>query len=73
MQENELVYVYFGPLTGSRALIPPKSPMSNLPIPPSSKRRIGRQPNAFTYWLRHYMRIIPPRLRALPSIAARSS
>jgi isopentenyl-diphosphate Delta-isomerase len=73
MQENELVYVYFGPLTAQPR--PDPAEVSNIEFanPVELKRRIARQPNSFTYWLRHYMRNHSAEIARLANKAARSS
>jgi isopentenyl-diphosphate delta-isomerase len=55
MHENEFVYVYFGPLVGQTHPDPDEVSGVELADPAEIDRRIGRQPNDFTYWLRHYM------------------
>jgi isopentenyl-diphosphate delta-isomerase len=54
LQENEFVYVYFGPLTES--LRPDPAEISGVEILSVGEigRRIKREPDAFTYWLKHY-------------------
>jgi isopentenyl-diphosphate delta-isomerase len=55
MHENEFVYVYFGPLIGETRPEPDEVSGVEFADPAEIGRRIGRQPEAFTYWLRHYM------------------
>lgn len=55
MHENEFVYVYFGPLIGETHPEPDEVSGVEFADPAEIGRRIGRQPEAFTYWLRHYM------------------
>jgi isopentenyl-diphosphate Delta-isomerase len=54
MQENEYVYVLFGRLAGE----PHPDPAEVAAVQSLSldeiKRRIGKEPQSFTYWLRHY-------------------
>ena len=54
MQENELVYVYFGRLTS----VPRPDPAEIADVAFLSceevGRRIRRQPNAFAFWFKHY-------------------
>ena len=54
MTENEFVYVYFGPLTG--APDPDPAEVSDIEFASADdiRRRIARQPDAYTYWLKHY-------------------
>jgi isopentenyl-diphosphate delta-isomerase len=63
MQENELVYVYFGAL---RTPIDPNpaevSAVESLTLDELS-RRIRRNPTAFTVWLRHYVQHHLPDLK----------
>jgi isopentenyl-diphosphate delta-isomerase len=54
MQENEFVYVYFGPLVSYLQPDPAEVSEVALLSPTEIKRRIARQPDAFTYWLKHY-------------------
>ncbi len=54
MQENEYVYVFFGRLSGEARPDPAEvAAVQSLPLD-EIKRRIGKDPQAFTYWLRHY-------------------
>jgi isopentenyl-diphosphate Delta-isomerase len=73
MQENELVYVFFGPLTAPPRPDPAEVSKIEFADPVELKRRIARKPNSFTYWLRHYMRTHSTEIARLASIAARSS
>jgi isopentenyl-diphosphate Delta-isomerase len=54
MQENEFVYVYFGPLAAR--LRPDPAEVSAVAFLSVDEivRRIKRAPAAYTYWLRHY-------------------
>jgi isopentenyl-diphosphate delta-isomerase len=54
MQENEYVYVYFGPLRS--ALQPDPAEVADLEFVgiEALRRRILRRPGAYAYWLRHY-------------------
>ena len=54
MHENEFVYVYFGALTGKPK--PDPAEIANVEYASVAEiaRRIGRKPEGFTYWLRHY-------------------
>jgi len=54
MRENEYVYVFFGRLSGEARPDPAEvAAVQSLPLD-EIKRRIGKDPQAFTYWLRHY-------------------
>ena len=55
MQENEFVYVYFGPLTATPTR-PAEVAEVEFASPDEIRRRIAREPDAFTYWLRHYFK-----------------
>ena len=54
MQENEFVYVYFGPLTAQPQPDPAEVSDVEFVSADEIRRRIAREPEAFTYWLRHY-------------------
>ena len=56
MQENEFVYVYFGPLQSR--LQPDPAEISNVELLRVGEisRRIEQQPNAFAFWLKHYFK-----------------
>jgi isopentenyl-diphosphate Delta-isomerase len=56
MHENEYVYVFFGKLAGE--LQPDPSEVADVELLPLDdlRRRIRKSPEAFTYWLRHYIR-----------------
>jgi isopentenyl-diphosphate delta-isomerase len=55
MQENEYVYVFFGRLRGEPRPDPAEvAAVQSLPLD-EIKRRIGKNPQSFTYWLRHYL------------------
>ena len=56
MAENELVYVYFGPLTVPPQPDPAEVSDVEFVAPEEISRRIAREPEAFTYWLRHYFK-----------------
>ena len=73
MQENELVYVFFGPLTAPPRPDPAEISAVQIANPAEVKRRIARQPMAFAYWLRHYMQNHAADIARLANIAARSS
>jgi isopentenyl-diphosphate delta-isomerase len=54
MQENEYVYVFFGRLSGEPHPDPAEvAAVQSLPLD-EIKRRIGKNPRSFAYWLRHY-------------------
>lgn len=57
MQENELVYVYFGELRES--IKPNMDEIIDVDFltPQEIRRRMQRNPSSFTYWLRHYFRV----------------
>ena len=55
MQENEYVYVFFGRLRDEPRPDPAEvAAVQSLPLD-EIKRRIGKNPQSFTYWLRHYV------------------
>jgi isopentenyl-diphosphate delta-isomerase len=54
MQENELVYVYFGALRDQPEPDPAEVANVEFASADEIKRRIGRDPDGFTFWLRHY-------------------
>jgi isopentenyl-diphosphate delta-isomerase len=54
MQENEFVYVYFGPLMAQPAPNPAEVSDVEFVSADEIAERIAREPAAFTYWLRHY-------------------
>jgi isopentenyl-diphosphate Delta-isomerase len=56
MQENELVYVYFGRLAS--ALRPDPAEIADVAFLSCEEvaRRIKRDPNAFAFWFKHYFR-----------------
>jgi isopentenyl-diphosphate delta-isomerase len=56
MAENELVYVYFGPLMAPPRPDPAEVSEVEFVAPDEIRRRIARAPDAFAYWLRHYFR-----------------
>jgi isopentenyl-diphosphate delta-isomerase len=54
MQENEYVYVFFGKLSDEPHPDPAEvAAVQSLSVD-ELKRRIGKSPGSFTYWLRHY-------------------
>jgi isopentenyl-diphosphate delta-isomerase len=56
MQENELVYVYFGPLCAPLRPDPAEVASVELAGAAEIKRRIRQRPDAYTVWLKHYFR-----------------
>jgi isopentenyl-diphosphate Delta-isomerase len=56
MQENELVYVYFGRLKSRPKPDPAEVADLELLSLPELSRRIKRKPGDFTYWMKHYVR-----------------
>ena len=54
MQENEFVYVYFGPLIAQPNPDPAEVSEVEFASADEIARRIARQPDGFVYWLRHY-------------------
>ena len=54
MQENEFVYVYFGPLIAQPEPDPAEVSEVEFASADEITRRIARQPDGFVYWLRHY-------------------
>jgi isopentenyl-diphosphate delta-isomerase len=55
MQENELVYVYFGTLREPPQPDPAEVSKVECLSLDELKRRIHRKPDAYTVWLRHYI------------------
>jgi isopentenyl-diphosphate delta-isomerase len=56
MQENEFVYVYFGPLIAQPNPDPAEVSEVESASADEIARRIARQPDAFVYWLQHYFK-----------------
>jgi isopentenyl-diphosphate delta-isomerase len=56
MQENEFVYVYFGPLESQPRPDPAEVSKVEFASPDEINRRIKQRPNSFTYWMKHYVR-----------------
>ena len=54
MQENELVYVYFGALAAQPRPDPAEVARVDLLSVREIDRRIRSEPDTFTYWLQHY-------------------
>jgi isopentenyl-diphosphate Delta-isomerase len=72
MQENELVYVYFGALRGKAK--PDPAEIANLELASVTEitRLIRRTPDCFTHWLRHYFRNHLSAIARLANKAARA-
>ncbi len=56
MQENEFVYVYFGPLCSAPDPNPAEIAKVEFASVGDLGRRIKREPECFTFWLKHYFR-----------------
>jgi isopentenyl-diphosphate delta-isomerase len=56
MRENEFVYVYFGRLASELRPDPAEIAGVALLSCHEIRRRIGQEPDAFTFWLKHYFR-----------------
>ncbi len=56
MQENEYGYVFFGRLAGELRPDPAEVADTELLSLDELRHRIHKTPEAFTYWLRHYVR-----------------
>jgi isopentenyl-diphosphate delta-isomerase len=56
MHENELVYVYFGPLQAPVRPDPAEVAKIEFVSAAEVKRRIKRRPDSFAVWLKHYFR-----------------
>jgi isopentenyl-diphosphate delta-isomerase len=72
MQENEYVYVYFGPLQSR--LRPDPAEISNVEFLRVGEinRRIKQQPDAFAFWLRHYFQYHLAEIERCANEAARA-
>ena len=73
MQENEYVYVYFGPLTAQPNPDPAEVSEVALASTDEIARRIARQPDGYVYWLRHYFENHGPQIARLAKRAARTA
>jgi isopentenyl-diphosphate delta-isomerase len=73
MQENEFVYVYFGPLTAPPLPDPAEVSAVEPASPAHINQRIKQRPNSFTYWLRHYMQNHSSDIARLARMAAHGS
>ena len=73
MQENEFVYVYFGPLIAQPN--PDPAEVSDVEFASADEiaRRMARQPDGFVYWLRHYFKNHGPQIARLAKQAARKA
>ena len=73
MQENEFVYVYFGPLIAQPD--PDPAEVSDVEFASADEiaRRIARQPDGFVYWLRHYFDSHGPQIARLAKRTARTA
>ena len=72
MTENELVYVYFGPLAASPAPDPDEVAGIEYARPREIQRRIKTEPAAFTSWLKHYFQHHFPEIVRCADASARS-
>ena len=68
-----MVYVYFGPLTARPDPDPAEVADVEFLSAEEIKRRIARQPEAFTYWLKHYFANHFPDIAQHAKSAARSA
>jgi isopentenyl-diphosphate Delta-isomerase len=73
MQENEFVYVYFGPLIEEPNPDPAEVSEVEFASPDDIARRIAREPDAFVYWLRHYFENHGKEIARLAKRAARDA
>ena len=73
MQENEFVYVYFGPLVEQPNPDPAEVSEVMFASADEIARRIARQPDGFVYWLRHYFENHSPQIARLAKRAARTA
>jgi isopentenyl-diphosphate delta-isomerase len=73
MQENEFVYIYFGPLTAQADPDPAEVSEVEFASPDEIARRIARQPDGFVYWLRHYFENHGQQIARLAKRAARQA
>jgi isopentenyl-diphosphate delta-isomerase len=73
MQENEFVYVYFGPLIEHPN--PDPAEVSDVEFASADEimRRIAREPGAYVYWLRHYFENHGPQIVRLARRVARDA
>jgi isopentenyl-diphosphate delta-isomerase len=73
MQENEYVYVYFGPLIAQPNPDPAEVSEVEFASADEIARRIARQPDAYVYWLRHYFENHGTQIARLAKRAAREA
>jgi isopentenyl-diphosphate delta-isomerase len=73
MQENEFVYVYFGPLTAQPNPDPAEVSDVELASAEEIARRIARQPDGFVYWLQHYFKNHGQQIARLAKQASRTA
>lgn len=73
MQENEFVYVYFGPLTAQPKPDPAEVSDVDFASADEIARSITRNPNMFAYWLRHYFTNHGTEIARLAKRAARTA
>jgi isopentenyl-diphosphate Delta-isomerase len=73
MQENEFVYVYFGPQTAQPNPDPAEVSDVEFANVDEIARRIARQPDEFVYWLRHYFENHGPEIARLAKRASRTA
>jgi isopentenyl-diphosphate Delta-isomerase len=73
MQENEFVYVYFGPLTARPNPDPAEVSEVEFASADEIARCIARQPDGYVYWLRHYFDNHGPEIARLAKRAARTA
>jgi isopentenyl-diphosphate delta-isomerase len=73
MQENEFVYVYFGPLTAQPNPDPAEISEVKFASADEIARRMARQPDGFVYWLRHYFENHGPQIVRLAKRTARAA
>jgi isopentenyl-diphosphate delta-isomerase len=73
MQENEYVYVYFGPLIAQPNPDPAEVSEVEFASADEIALRIARQPDAYVYWLRHYFENHGTQIARLAKRAAREA
>ena len=73
MQENEYVYVYFGPLIEQPKPDPAEVSDVEFASPKAIARRIAREPGKFVYWLQHYFKNHGPQIARLARQASRTA
>ena len=70
MQENEFVYVYFGPLVEQPHPDPAEVSDIEFESPERIAKHIAREPGKFVYWLRHYFENHGPQIARFAEQAA---